>query len=234
MKEIASFAGAPLVSCLCVTQGRVLLLQRAVACFRKQTYAPRELVVLCQDDDQATLDYVATLSDSNIRAIKVPCSPRLNIGQLRNRSIDEARGHYIAIWDDDDWYDKTRLSEQIRAIQQTGRSGCVLSSLVLYDEQTQSAFLSHQRSWEGSLVAERAVMPAFKDIARGEDTPVVVSLLKDNRLTALERPELYIYVFHGNNTWGPAHWNSNLLRYAQRLSPIHSAEINDILKRALA
>jgi glycosyltransferase involved in cell wall biosynthesis len=207
----------PLVSCLCLTRGRVPLLKRAVSCFLGQTYQPRELVVVVQADDGESRDYLAALEAPSVRFVEVPASPRLSTGSLRNTSLQAARGHYVAIWDDDDWHGPTRLAEQIDAILRNRGEACVLWRLILYDTVTRSAFRSAARTWEGTLVAERSAMPAYPDQQRGSDTPVITRLGNGGKLVVLERPELYVYVYHGANTWNRSHWEQNLLPYAQAL-----------------
>ena len=71
-----------LISCLCVTRGRVALLGRAVGCFLEQTHAQRELLILFESDDAATRDYVASLADLRIRGIEVPVLPKQTLGSL--------------------------------------------------------------------------------------------------------------------------------------------------------
>jgi hypothetical protein len=107
----------------------------------------------------------------------------------------------------------------------------VLLRLTLYDETTRSAFLSARRTWEGSLVAERSVVPPFPDLARGSDTPVITRLMEEEKLVALDRPDLYVYVYHGANTWNRAHWDTNLLPYAAPLSPVESLRLSSLLSR---
>ncbi len=111
----------PLVSCLCVTQNRVPLLRRAVACFLGQTYQPRELVMLYQSDDQTTRHYLEGLNEPSIRSVEVPSTPPLRLGVLRNLSLQASRGYYVAQWDDDDWHDPTRLAVQVAALKKSGR-----------------------------------------------------------------------------------------------------------------
>lgn len=213
----------PLVSCLCLTERRLPLLRRAIACFLAQTYQPRELVILCQSDDRATRDYLAGLGEPSVRVVEVASSPRVLTGSLRNISLEAARGHYVAIWDDDDWHGPTRLAEQIDAILWGGRPACILSRVILYDAVKQSAFLSSMRTWEGSLVAERSAVPPYPDLRQGSDMPVVTRLRTESKLVALDRPELYVYVYHGANTWNWAHWETNLIPRAQLL-PVGEAE----------
>jgi glycosyltransferase involved in cell wall biosynthesis len=206
-----------LVSCVCVTRNRVPQLRRAVACFLAQTYPCRELVMVYESDDRATRDYFLSLKEPSIRAIEVAVDPKKPLGSLRNISIEASRGHYLAQWDDDDWYAPNRLAEQIGALRNSGKVGCVLVRWLMYDETTGTAFVSQRRTWEGSLVALRAAMPAYPELAKGEDTLLIGDLLKQDLLVGLDRPELYVYVYHGRNTWEREHWDSRLAQFAQPL-----------------
>jgi glycosyltransferase involved in cell wall biosynthesis len=218
-----------LVSCLCVTRNRVPMLRRAISCFLNQTYQPRELVVLYEADDPATRDYLATLSEPSIRPVEVPTSPKLLLGVLRNLSIQASRGHYVAQWDDDDWHGPTRLAEQIGAIRGSNKPACVLLRWVMYDEATKMAFLSASRTWEGSLVAERSAVPRYPDLRRGEDSDVIKRMLSENKLVGLDRPHLYVYIYHGANTWERSHWQENLLPFAQPLTPENTERVRSLL-----
>ncbi len=195
-----------LISCLCVTRGRVRLLRRAVRCFLDQTHGDRELVVVFESDDPATRDYLASLADDRIRGIEVPVSPRQKLGSLRNLAVASARGRYVCQWDDDDWYHSDRLSEQLTALLNSGRPACVLSRWTCLDVETRRAYISPHRAWEGSILVERSAMVAYPDLARGEDTVAIEMLAQRQQLHLLNRPELYVYTFHNGNTWNRAHW----------------------------
>ena len=100
------------VSCLCVTRNRAALLRRAVACFLAQTHPAREMVVLYEDDDAITRQYLATLSNPGVRPIEVPALPKQPLGALRNLAVGAARGRYVMQWDDDDWHGPERIAAQ--------------------------------------------------------------------------------------------------------------------------
>ncbi len=217
-----------LVSCLCITRNRVSLLRRAVSCFLGQTYEQCELDVVYESEDTATRDYLRTLCDPRIRTIEVPSSAGLTLGSLRTLSLEQARGQYVAQWDDDDWYAPTRLAEQMKSIRESGLAGCVLSRWTIHDATTQRSYISGKRTWEGSLVAERAAVPAYPPAKQGEDTPVIDAMMKKKQLTLLERPELYIYIFHGLNTWNRKHWLT-LMKYAKRLGRQDEDRISRVL-----
>ena len=210
-------AGEALVSCLCVTRNRVPLLRRSVACFLEQSYEPRELLIQYEADDLATARYVATLSDSRVRGVEIPASPRLTLGERRNLAIEAARGRYIAQWDDDDWHGPTRLAEQIAALGDSAKHGCVLWRVVLYDATTGKAYLSEGRPCEGSLVAERDKVPRFADLGRGEDEHAIRKMIQADQLAALDRPLLDVYVYHGGNTSGRTHFKKRLFAHAELL-----------------
>jgi glycosyltransferase involved in cell wall biosynthesis len=219
----------PLVSCLCVTRNRVDMLRRAISCFLSQTYPNRELLIVYEEDDSETRDFVAQLNGPMIRAIEVETSPKLSLGALRNISVESSRGYYVAQWDDDDWYAPTRLSEQIETIHQSKRHGCVLARWLMYDALSNKTYLSASRCWEGSLVAQRSAVPKYPELAKGEDTVVIEKMIADGKLAALDSPQIYVYTVHGTNTWDRAHWESNLRPYAKLLSE----EEHFVIKSAL-
>lgn len=196
----------PIISCLCVTRARVPLLRRAVGCFLEQSHPLRELVVLFDSDDAATREYLGTLADDRIRTIEVPESPRLALGSLRNLAVSKARGQYVCQWDDDDWYHPDRLTVQLSALRASGRSACVLSRWTCVDTESRRTYISPHRAWEGSILAERERMVAYPDLGRGEDTVAIETLISREQMCMLDRPELYVYTFHGRNTWDRNHW----------------------------
>jgi len=209
----------PLVSCLCVTRGRADLLRRAVGCFRTQDLRPREMLVVHESDDEPTRAFLASLDDPEIRGLEVPAVPKRTLGALRNLGVAACRGRYVAQWDDDDWCAPDRLRVQVAALQASRKPACVLSRWILFDAERDAAYVSTHRTWEGSLVAERSALPPYADLARGEDTALIRALLDEGRLAAIDAPWLYVYVFHGGNTWDRAHFERNLVAYATRLPP---------------
>lgn len=219
-----------LVTCLCVTRNRVGMLRRAVSCFLNQTYPARELLVVHEADDAATRDYLAASIHPAIRSVEVGVSPKLSLGDLRNLSIQSSRGHFVAQWDDDDWHGPTRLADQIGAIRQSGRVGCVLSRWLMYDVLTAMAYVSGTRAWEGSIVAERSAIPPYPSLTKGEDSIAIAQMIAEDKLVALDRPQLYIYTVHGENTWERSHWEKNLRPYSQPLT----SEDRDRVKALLA
>lgn len=223
----------PLISCVCVTRNRPKLLARAIACFLRQTYPARELVVVFENDDVATPSVLQAFASPAIRSFCVPAIPKQSLGSLRNTGISFAQGALLAQWDDDDWYSPERLMQQAATLQSQSARACVLSRWIMADMIERRAYASAPRAWEGSLLVRRDSVPTYPDLARGEDTPVVQRLIEQGGLVGLDRPDLYIYTVHDNNTWDRSHWSSNLRPFAVRLPPDDEANVFAILESQL-
>ncbi|MET3878895.1 glycosyltransferase family A protein [Chitinophaga sp. OAE865] len=201
----------PLISCICVTYRKPDMLARAIRCFVSQTYTNKELVILYEDHDLPTLHFLAWLpQDDRIKLVCVNGSPKKTLGELRNLAVLAADGEFVCQWDDDDWYHMDRLTHQYHAICNSQASGCLLTRWLVFDKQTGKAFVSNQRRWEGSIMCRKTIFCARKydHKAKGEDTDVIDYLHNNQHLTYIDdRPDLYLYVYHGSNTWGVDHFS---------------------------
>jgi len=222
-------SGNPLISCLCVTHDRVPMLRRSVYCFLAQTHAARELLVLHEDRDQATVDFLAGLNHPMVRQLGVSAKQRLSLGAKRNLAVQAARGRYIATWDDDDWHAPTRLSEQLQAISASGHRACVLKHLIICDTRNGQAWLSQGRNWDQTVVCEREAMPPYADLNVAEDVPCISQLATRGDLASLASPQLYIYAYHGGNAGSLAHFADNIFSKGTRLDAAVSLRIAQLL-----
>ena len=200
----------PLISCLCVTKNRQKLLKRAIDCFNKQTYENKQFVILCKDDDLETSDLLKSTPQKNIKTVIIPSSPQKSLGFMRNLAVKHADGDFICIWDDDDWYHPNRISAQFQILKSNKKQGSVLTQILMFDGVRNDAYLSLRRNyWEGSLMCEKILFSEreYDNINRGEDTPLVEYLYDTNKLVQIENAaNLYIYVYHDNNTWDYNHF----------------------------
>ena len=56
-------------------------------------------------------------------------------------------------------------------------------------------------------MARKSQLATYQDIPKGEDTPVVETLVQSSRVVILENPSLYLYVVHGENTFHSPHFD---------------------------
>jgi glycosyltransferase involved in cell wall biosynthesis len=199
----------PSVSCICVTRKKPERLRIAINCFLAQTYVNKELLIMYEDDDVHTAAFLhAQQYEAPVKSIVVPVGS-MSLGSLRNYAIDKAAGEYVIQWDDDDWYHSKRLEHQFAYMMEEGKSGCILKQWIIFDAVSEKAYLSNLRRWEGSLLCRKDLFRRYQydDKKAGEDTALVEALFKDGLLAMMEdMPHLYIYVFHGANTWNLPHW----------------------------
>jgi len=68
------------------------------------------------------------------------------------------------------------------------------------------------------------LLEGYPPLARGEDLEFVDRLRARHTIAMLDRPELYVYTFHGKNTWGRDHFQG-MFRMGSRLSNLDSKRV---------
>lgn len=83
----------------------------------------------------------------------------------------------------------------------------------MLDSMSGKFYLSHYRAWEGSILGNlnefRKRKIIYPSIGKSEDTSVIEILHSINEICLLDLPHLYIYTFHGSNTWDVEHFRMN-------------------------
>ncbi len=202
-RKLAQGKLKPLVSALLITKERPGLAMRAVRCFLRQDYFPKELIVIDEGDDRFYLE----LKKINSPEIKYFRNEKAtSLGALRNRAITLANGEYVCQWDDDDLYHPQKISYQLSACQSCDADACFLLREILYSRKPLALAISGSRLWEGTMLARKSALSRYPRMRRGEDYWAVHRLAKRKRVVILDFPELYIYTYHGDNTWGRNHF----------------------------
>ena len=205
-----------MISAMMVTRrARLALAAEAMADFAAQQQAERELVVVHDDGGDGDRDFGALAArhpGAHIRV--VAAAPGQTLGALRNAAVAAAAGSHVCQWDDDDRHHPLRLALQWQALREEGAGACLLT------EQLHAFADSGELAWEdwrrephpldvvqGTLLAERALMPAYPELARGEDTAVLLALLRAGVAVARVRRAgwCYVYRFHGGNVFAAGH-----------------------------
>ncbi len=203
--SLSQSSAPPLISCLMVTRNRPHLAQRAITCFQRQTYPQRELVIVDDSPDDALQVRVDRLQDERIRYLRL-LPGGASLGELRNIAVWKAAGEYVAQWDDDDLSDPLRLENQMALIRAYQVEACMLARQILWWPSRRRLAVSTPRIWEGSFVCRRKALPPYPHQRKGEDTPVINRIVSEERVVLLNLPQMYVYVFHGENTFDESHW----------------------------
>lgn len=206
----------PLISCICITKNRPLLLQRAIACFDMQDYPNKELVISYVVNDLATksiIDQIEQLSE--IKIIRLERTEQEKLGTSRNNAVLAANGAFVCFWDDDDWYSNDRISQQFSVLNDGPFKASILMNVLIHDDEIKETYYSLYRYFQGTLLCEKETLlqTSCSDTDKREMDPVIPYLLSKNVLFhIIEKPSLYIFIYHGNNALGDANFNYDLLQ----------------------
>jgi GT2 family glycosyltransferase len=198
-----------LVSCVMPTGNRADFALQAVALFQAQDYEQRELIIVDDGDDHL----VSKLPDDpRVRYVRSPSGE--SIGAKRNRACAQARGAFIAQWDDDDWYGPRRLSAQLAPLLDgradvTGLRATVFMELDAWRFWTVTDQLHRRLFTEdvhgGTLVFARRVwerLAQYPPRSLAEDAAFLSRAhARGARIERLNGSDLFVYVRHGRNAW---------------------------------
>lgn len=230
-----------------LSRDRLGLAERSMDCYRRQTYPRRELVVVSQGDAgyrAALTRYIteAAIPDARVLA----ADPGLRLGALRNISLDNARGELVCVWDDDDCSHPDRLRQQVKRLCEGRFDAVFLSSyLHLTVPDRVLRWLDHRNVPDppehpllpGTVLMRRELGVRYPETGRhehyGEDWQLMLHLRTHARVDiAGDLGLLYLYTFHGRNTFSRTH-HDRMCRRFSRPSSVVADHAEDIL-RALA
>lgn len=211
----------PRISCLTVTLNRLVLLKEAIRCFCDQSYPHKELVIVTNGTEryqQAIRRYIDTLDPPAIRCIALPEEP-CTLGKLRNIAVEAASGDLICQWDDDDLYHPERLRVQFEHMEQNHARACLMTDYLEFFRQEREMFWVNWTNrtqnprhhlLPGTLLMykdERFRYPETGPSAiRGEDDALIDQMYPVIKVSALSGVGyLYVYTFHGKNTFPKDH-----------------------------
>jgi hypothetical protein len=197
-----------LVSCVMVSRGNVEILRHSVNCFLRQTYKNAELVVILQDMSPSLRSYFDSIKNAgrSIRIFTVPVA--LTLGDLRNMSIARARGSLICQWDDDDLHHSRYVDTMVGFMEANAVGVAFLMQCTMWWPSRRQFALPRQRILEGSIVADRSLIPIYPSLAKGEDTFLTMATVQRHAVVAVHAPQLYVYTVTGENTSDEQHMES--------------------------
>jgi len=199
----------PLVSCIMPTYNRRAFLPQAIQSFLQQDYPNRELIIV-DDGSDGIQDLVPPAA--NIQCVQA--RRRMSIGAKRNLACQQARGEFIAHWDDDDWYSPDRLRYQMVPLVTgtadiTGLENKFVLELPAGEFWTNDARL-HKRMFVenvhgGTLVYRKNIWSEglrYPETNLAEDAWLLARATRSGkRLLRLSNPGVFVYVRHRSNAW---------------------------------
>lgn len=156
----------PLVSCLCCTYGRPVLLGEAVKCFLDQDYDNKELIIL---NDQMGVKLSIDGSPKNV--IVYNHETRFSsLGAKRNYIWRLGKGDYFCIWDDDDLFTPFRIRESLEIIQQHPNYDIVKATDAVMSVNNSGYKWTNNLFHSQSIITKRYIENTpYREISTGED-----------------------------------------------------------------
>lgn len=187
----------PLVSCIMPTRsGRPVFHPSAYACFKNQTYALLELIVLA--------DLGTSWTNGNVRFVDV--ARGVSVGTKRNIACDIARGEVICTWDDDDWSAPERVASQVRALFAGHGEVVGYHRCLFWDEPSECAWRWNGRTSAdvigASLMYQKSwwLTHPFPDKNVGEENLFKWSAAGEHVLDGMDAGDLMVCRSHRANT----------------------------------
>lgn len=200
-----------MISCITITRNRTELLLQCINLFKLQTYVDKEMIIVYYSNDKDTIKIKDVIQENNIIFHEYDVNLKYTLGDIRNYAIEKSNGDYICIWDDDDIYDPLRLEIQMNhLLNEKNKVACTLKREGIFSIVLNKIAISSNRDegWENSLLCLKSEMPLYAKLNCHEDTPVLLELFKKNKVVSIDYPELYVYVYHGNNTVSFTHFTN--------------------------
>jgi len=120
----------PLVTIYITTYNRLTLLKRAVESARNQDYHNIEILIVNDNSNDSTEDYLKAISTIDNRIRHFTNNKNLGACASRNIAINNANGEFITGLDDDDFFLPNRISDFLGAWEHKLESTVALTSSV--------------------------------------------------------------------------------------------------------
>ena len=145
-------SGQALIGVVIPTRGRPELVARAVESALTQNYAPLEVIVVIDGPDPETMRALRHLEDERLRMVGLD----ENIGgsEARNIGIRAARGEWVALLDDDDYWLPEKLEKQMEMALKVHTRYPIVSSRLLAEAPDGDRLLPRRLYQSGESVSD--------------------------------------------------------------------------------
>lgn len=131
-KVVIDVGEYPKVSVIMPVYNSVKYINEAIDSILNQTFTDFEMILVDDCSDDGTREIIESYKDSRIRIFYN--SKNMGVAYTRNRALENARGEYIAILDDDDISLSIRLEMQVKFLDENLEYGVVGGRTQLIDQ----------------------------------------------------------------------------------------------------
>lgn len=220
----------PRVSVIIPTYNRALMLKEAIRSVLRQTYDDVEILVVDDGSSDDTAEIVQRFDDRRMRYLYQENSGR---SAARNHGMRAAKGEFLSLLDDDDYYLPRKLFCQVAYLdsnpdvdmvasgfQTVNRHGEVISirsNTPVEPELTLLSYLKHPMLITSSITFRRTMLNRlsdwfFTELEPAEDSDFFIRLLHAGCKTHWLSEVVSAYRLHGRN--------SSVIRYDQSFKKV--------------
>lgn len=185
-----------LVSAVMPTRGRPRQSLECSIYWGAQSWHPRELIVLDDEDDPS---FPEGISGAGVRYFR---RSRLSIGAKRNLGAHLAQGEIICHFDSDDIYGPDRIFDQAMRLEVSGKSVTSYRNIRFTDGEN----LWRNTNWPGGYGASLAYRRdwwekhPFAEMQCGEDWHFVETAMREQQFIVADAKDFMIATIHDGNT----------------------------------
>ena len=194
----------PLVSCIMPTANRQKYIPFALDYFLNQDYPNTELIII---DDGIESNLKIIPKDNRIKYFYI--EPIGTIGMKRNYACKKTSGEIIAHWDDDEWYAKDWISQQVNFLVNSEADMCGLDFVNYFSPITDTFWrgfakndYSKPQTWLNgpTIMYWRKVWEyhQYSDLQKGEDDDFIMN--SGANLFAHSYLDGFVKILHPGNT----------------------------------
>jgi glycosyltransferase involved in cell wall biosynthesis len=196
-----------LVSAIMPTHNRREFVKRAIRSFIEQDWPEKELVVVDSGTDRVE-DLIREIPNAKYVFYTEPCPewrPNVPIGTKRNIACENASGEIIVHFDDDDYSQPNRISDQVKKLQESGKSvvgynrikefsvfSNNLNEYAVAEDMAAGTSLCYRKSWWREH--------KFKHTSFGEDWMFIEEAKEANELITGDGRQFITSTAHPGNT----------------------------------
>lgn len=192
------------VSALMLTHKRLEMAKTSIECFLSQTYENKELIIV----NSGGIHYFNRLNDfikfqntDKIKHVLVNRKIDTTMGDLRNHALTNATGDYCCVWDDDDFYSKTRIESSVYFLEKMNVDYVMFQNFIVKLNGKTKHSIRNKKGLEPTLMFRSCYNTRYASLNRHEDTDFI-RRMKEKGLTSYiidNDKNDYIYNFHGDN-----------------------------------
>lgn len=181
----------PTVSVIVTTYNREDYLKETIQSILNQTYTDFELIVVDNFSNYNFFKVIEDLGDSRIRPFQNANNGIIAVN--RNFGISKAVGKYLAFCDDDDLWEKDKLSIQMKYMEKAPKV-VVSSSFIEIDAQSKNGKIQVIKNYEKKYDIYKENLTTLSSVLLTNSSDVKFSV--DPYLMTLEDYALWIELYH--------------------------------------